>query len=76
MASLNYKWVVTAQFCDQRNIKMEDLLYSRDRRTAAIRREFWNLVYRNGAADQKTIAEMFNVSQQAVSKVVKGIRNT
>jgi hypothetical protein len=71
MASLNDKWISLARCCDQRNIRLEDVLYSRDRGAARIRAEIWNVLYWNDLADQKGIAGVFNVSQQAVSKAVK-----
>jgi len=60
-----------ARFCDQKQIRLEELLYSSTRGAAQIRAEVWHILYWNDWADQKRIAAMFDVSQQAVSKAVK-----
>jgi hypothetical protein len=70
-SGLNDTWMLLARFCDQKQITLEELLYSSSRRAAQIRREIWSIMYQNGWADQKRIASVFNVSQQAVSKAIK-----
>jgi hypothetical protein len=76
MASLNDKWKTLTRYCDQKNIRLEDVLYSRDRRAATIRAEISGILYYHGLADQKSIAEVFNVSQQAVSKRLRAFNRS
>jgi hypothetical protein len=67
---LNEAWASLPGWCDEMNVQVEDVLYGTGHRMAGIRRAIWRKLYESRLCDQKRIARMFNVSQQAVSKAL------